>query len=325
MMKTIKIILGVVSLFLLVGCTTNGNDDAADQEEEEIFNLEGFEQRRRTSWWSTDRRTVATDGEGDYQPDALFLEAGYYKVSVHLEGVHPGVLRLFYYRIDEDGLLERVQGLGYISDSNSSVRRNPHRWTTFGHLASPPLEYAVFVVPEDMYFRFLARVDRPGDEDYIFNIVLYDLIPLAADMSDQEANGYQEYVVEASVEVEVVDLELDVAHELLEDGRLLVDIRSNLPDGTRMMTTVRDHVRDATFQDSGYFANGELQTGPFSAGGEALPTGEYEIRLTLPISAVQSEEVRPYLGEDYANFNSPLFEYGVVGRILSYVFHIIVE
>ena len=34
MMKTIKIILGVVSLFLLVGCTTNGNDDAADQEEE---------------------------------------------------------------------------------------------------------------------------------------------------------------------------------------------------------------------------------------------------------------------------------------------------
>ena len=102
--------------------------------------------KERILWWSTDTERVATDGNGNYQPEAIFLEVGFYKIDVYLEGVGSGYLNLEPMVMYEE-LLDPLPDGGFILNSNGSRPISPNR-ILFDEVGTTPLTYGILEITE---------------------------------------------------------------------------------------------------------------------------------------------------------------------------------
>lgn len=109
---------------------------------------------------------------------------------------------------------------------------------------------------------------------------------------------------EASVDATLeVDLVMHVVTN--EDGSVSVTAESNLPDGTELGSSV--------FQEGGFMAqdsqtlrDGTVSFGPFSHKGNAIPSGTYDVSVTMPIARNQPDEVKAIIGDAGENLTGPL-------------------
>lgn len=89
------------------------------------------------------------------------------------------------------------------------------------------------------------------------------------------------------------------------DGSVSVTAESNLPDGTELGASV--------FQEGGFMAQdsqtlqgGTVSFGPFSDKGNPIPSGTYDVSVTMPIARNQPDEVKAVIGEAGENLTGPL-------------------
>lgn len=100
-----------------------------------------------------------------------------------------------------------------------------------------------------------------------------------------------------------VDLTMSVV--LNGDGSVSVTAESNLPDGTELGSSV--------FQEGGFMAQdsqtlqgGTVSFGPFSDKGSPIPSGTYDVSVTMPIARNQPDEVKAVIGDAGENLTGPL-------------------
>jgi hypothetical protein len=100
-----------------------------------------------------------------------------------------------------------------------------------------------------------------------------------------------------------VDLTMNVV--LNEDGSVTVSAVSNLPDGTELGSTV---FQEGSFmaQDSQTLHDGTATFGPFSDKGNPIPSGTYDVSVTMPIARNQPEDVKAIIGDAGENLTGPL-------------------
>ncbi len=80
-----------------------------------------------------------------------------------------------------------------------------------------------------------------------------------------------------------------------DNGTVSVFAQSNLPDGTILGGMVFDE-GSYIAQDSQVLQDGKAEFGPFSDKGGALPSGAYEVSVTMPIARNQPDEVKAIIG-----------------------------
>lgn len=100
-----------------------------------------------------------------------------------------------------------------------------------------------------------------------------------------------------------VDLTMSVV--LNGDGSVSVAAESNLPDGTELGSSV--------FQEGGFMAqdsqtlqDGTVSFGPFSDQGNPIPSGTYDVSVTMPIARNQPDVVKAVIGDAGENLTGPL-------------------
>lgn len=80
-------------------------------------------------------------------------------------------------------------------------------------------------------------------------------------------------------------------------------ITSNLPDKTELMLTLEQG--DYSAQTKVYLSGGEAVSESFSNNGEAL-SGDYILRVTMPVANTQADSVKEIIGEAAENLSGPL-------------------
>lgn len=89
------------------------------------------------------------------------------------------------------------------------------------------------------------------------------------------------------------------------DGTLSVTAESNLPDGADLMASLR--TPDGSMaQDRAFLDSGRVEFGPFSDHGGRLPSGSYELSISMSTARLQSATVRQYIGETGELMTGPL-------------------
>lgn len=101
------------------------------------------------------------------------------------------------------------------------------------------------------------------------------------------------------------EVDLAMSAVLNADGSVTVTAESNLPDGTQLSSSV--------FQEGGFIAqdsqtlrDGMVSFGPFSDNGGPIPSGTYDVSVTMPIARNQPAEVRAVIGDAGENLTGPL-------------------
>ena len=102
-----------------------------------------------------------------------------------------------------------------------------------------------------------------------------------------------------------IEAELTMNVIVNDDGTVSVTAESNLPDGTELGGTVFE---EGAFmaQDPQVLQDGRAEFGPFSDGGGPLPSGTYDVSVTMPIASNQPEEVQAIIGNTGENLTGPL-------------------
>jgi hypothetical protein len=111
-----------------------------------------------------------------------------------------------------------------------------------------------------------------------------------------------------------VFLELEV--EVTPKKRAVLRGRTNLPDGTIIMTSVTGQSTDFLGQDRTTIDNGRFLAGPFGPAG-GLRDGRYSADATMTIPRVQDPKVRAIIGNAGENLVGPLVERGDLGITVS--------
>ncbi|NMR21659.1 hypothetical protein [Cellulomonas fimi] len=110
---------------------------------------------------------------------------------------------------------------------------------------------------------------------------------------------------EASAVDATLEVDLAMSAVINEDGSVSVTAESNLPDGTQLGSSV--------FQEGGFMAqdsqtlrDGTVSFGPFSDKGDPIPSGTYDVSVTMPIARNQPGEVKAVIGDAGENLTGPL-------------------
>jgi hypothetical protein len=102
-------------------------------------------------------------------------------------------------------------------------------------------------------------------------------------------------------------LEVDLAMSVVldADGSAWVTAKSNLPDGTQLNSSVS---QEGGFiaQDSRTLQDGTVSFGPFSDEGKPIPSGTYDVSVTMPIARNQPDEVKAVIGDAGEHLTGPL-------------------
>lgn len=120
---------------------------------------------------------------------------------------------------------------------------------------------------------------------------------------------------------EPIRLEFTVTHSL-EEGKLLVSINTNLPDGTQGQVNVSSSTSDYSGSDKFKVNKGAAQAGYFSMQGDSLPSGSYKVSVTTPLSEHQPDSALVLLGDNYENYIGDIFVDGDRGRSIGYSFQV---
>lgn len=113
---------------------------------------------------------------------------------------------------------------------------------------------------------------------------------------------------------EGVILELEV--DLSQAKRPVLVGKTNLPDGTTIMTSVQGETSDFLGQDRATVKNGSFRVGPFGPA-SGLANGEYVAGATMPLPRLQSESVKAIIGQNGENLKGPLVKRDALGATVS--------
>ncbi len=81
---------------------------------------------------------------------------------------------------------------------------------------------------------------------------------------------------------------------------------TNLPDGTKLMVSLSRRASSYSGQDKAIVSGGAFRAGPFSQKGADLNPGEYTIKVSTPLSALQPASVQEVIGNDGGKMTGPL-------------------
>ena len=98
----------------------------------------------------------------------------------------------------------------------------------------------------------------------------------------------------------------------------MVEGTTNLPDGTELLLTISRKASGYMAQDKFNVHGGKFKSSQFSNHGTPFIPGRYVVELVGPLAAVQPASVRAAIGDNYANFSSPLLKRGSFGMTLRY-------
>ena len=110
-------------------------------------------------------------------------------------------------------------------------------------------------------------------------------------------------------EAEPTAVPFDVSFEVgmdLNDGKPVVRVRTNLPEGTEFFTDIVSPINwggtGHTYSDTAEVSStGLAEFGPFTDQGEALPPGPYQVTMTSTALQGQPENVRTVFGQHGKN------------------------
>ncbi len=100
---------------------------------------------------------------------------------------------------------------------------------------------------------------------------------------------------------------IDYTTERDSDGGLLILARSNLPDGSELLTSLTSSTGDYMAQDAASLVNGSAIFGPFMDGDAGLNPGQYDVSITFPAS--QPRPIQRCIGPAGENLVGPLVHY----------------
>lgn len=125
-------------------------------------------------------------------------------------------------------------------------------------------------------------------------------------------------------DIEPIEVTVTVETIFDEDGKVHFTGETNLPDYAELMFTVSGP-EGYTAQTKETVSGGVFETESFSKNGEALPKGEYELSVVLPVASAQDEEFLEIAGENYENLTGPLMEQSDGSFTMKYNTSFIVE
>ncbi len=91
-----------------------------------------------------------------------------------------------------------------------------------------------------------------------------------------------------------IDVYLNIQEVKTSEGKVYFEIDTNLPDETSLMVSVEGVNYNASSKVS--IDNNRAITEPFSNKGNALESGEYTVKVTMPVPSIQSNAVRDIIG-----------------------------
>ncbi|WP_141317685.1 hypothetical protein [Halomonas halmophila] len=94
----------------------------------------------------------------------------------------------------------------------------------------------------------------------------------------------------------VQPVEFDISLRIDEAGRLVIEVSTNLPEGTRLRVMAERSASGVSWRDSQEVVEGAVSAGPFGPG-SGLLEGEYRVRVMMPPVSVQPAAVRARLGD----------------------------
>lgn len=101
--------------------------------------------------------------------------------------------------------------------------------------------------------------------------------------------------------------------------RPTVNGKTNLPDGTELLLTLSRKESRFEAQTKVTVAKGAFRSEQFSQKGADLNPGNYTLEIIMPVSQVQSGEVRKVIGMDGEKLSGPLVKSGALGKVVRYV------
>lgn len=128
-----------------------------------------------------------------------------------------------------------------------------------------------------------------------------------------------------SVKSEPIEVEMNVEAAVQEDGKVIIEGTTNLPDDGELMFTFENTETDFKAQSKNKVKEGSFSSDAFSDQGEALKPGDYNVRISLSIASLQSDEFVSRAGEDYKNLSGDLMKEGDIGKSMTYEKQITIE
>ncbi len=95
-------------------------------------------------------------------------------------------------------------------------------------------------------------------------------------------------------------VELTAEMTLNSDNRILVQGKTNLPEGAKLLLSLQNSTINFLAQDKSVVNNQSFQAGPFGPE-SGLLSGEYILDVVLPVAAVQPDSVKRVIGNQGQN------------------------
>jgi hypothetical protein len=92
--------------------------------------------------------------------------------------------------------------------------------------------------------------------------------------------------------------------------------RTNLPDGTELMTSLGRY--SVLAGDKVSVVGGGFTQDLFPNDGKPIPPGDYDVEVSSPLGDIQPTAVKAQLGSEYESLTGPLVVKGEIGRIIDY-------
>ena len=169
--------------------------------------------------------------------------------------------------------------------------------------------------------------DRAEEYDKLSTHVIGEAATTATDIHSQKAFLFGVGVTPAPVishTPEPFELDFELA-PTLENGKLVVEVITNLPVGTRCMLQLENESAGYKAQSSVELSAQSIPRVTFSANNDALPAGVYDLSFNTAIYAVQPDAVKAVIGNDYENLISDLKSVGSIGTVIRYNMSVHIE
>lgn len=120
-------------------------------------------------------------------------------------------------------------------------------------------------------------------------------------------------------QTERLDVFIDLSVELTDGGHVILVGRTNLPNGTIIMTSVKQNSMGFHGGDKVSVREGVFRAGPFGPAGQGLPAGHYLAEALMPYPLAQPTSVRAVIGENGERLIGDLVVRDDVGPIVTLV------
>jgi hypothetical protein len=104
----------------------------------------------------------------------------------------------------------------------------------------------------------------------------------------------------------IIKAVIEIQLKLLKNGKLVVFGKTNLPNNTQFMVHLDKAFRDGGWDSSVRVKNYMYSSGEFTNGGQAMSKGEYTARIIVVMAALQPDNVKAIIGENFKYLTGPL-------------------